>query len=83
MSAIRPRRRLRRLLLSTFARFLRNCGPFLEKEGREQDVRPHLEKFAFPVLEDAFQEMAANQIARETDSVSAVVLLLLVEGEIA
>ena len=43
-------------------------GPSLEEKGCQQNIETHLQKFAFPILEDCLAERPTLQIFRKPDS---------------
>jgi hypothetical protein len=48
----------------------------LKEESGQHDVHPHLEEFAFPVLEGRLIEVASQQVATERDRLLTVLELL-------
>ena len=56
-------------------------GPALKEKGRQQDVQTHLQKFAFPILEDCLAERPTPQVFRKPDSRLLMFLELFVVVE--
>jgi hypothetical protein len=65
--------------LFRFIRIVRFGGPLLEKEGGEDDVEPHLQELAFPILTGCLPEVPAGKIPPVVDQRFAVNFLIVIE----